>query len=88
MEEPVSYRTRAQVPERRDLRRHPTVAALSARVLVPVSAGIHRVPVRDPHIERVRRETVPERRHVLAAQHQRTSVQLRSRIHRYANVLV
>lgn len=74
MEEPVPYRTRAQVPERRHLRRHRTVAAFSARILVPLSAGIHRVPVRDPHIERVRRETVPERRHVLAAQYQGASL--------------
>lgn len=82
MEKPVPHGPRAPVPERRDVRRHAIVAALAARFLVPVSAGVHCVAVRDTHIERVRLEAVPERRHLLAARHQGAPVQLRTRIHR------
>lgn len=85
MEEPVSHGPGTAVPERRHLRGHPADAALSARFLVQVSAGIHGVSVRDTHIERVRLEAVPERRHVLAARHQGAPVQLRARIYRYEN---
>lgn len=87
MEESVSHGTGAQVPERRHMRRHPIVAALAAGFLVPVPVGFHRVSVRDTHIERVRLETVPERRHVLASQHQGASVQLRARIYRYKSAI-
>jgi len=78
---------RAPVSKRRDLRRHASVTAFAPRILVPVSVRIHGVPVRDTHFERVRLEAVPKRRHVLAAQHQGTSVQLCSRIYRYAHTL-
>jgi len=84
MEKSLSYRSRATVPKLWDMRRHASVATLAARILVPVSSGIYRFPVRDTHFERVRLKTMPKRRHVLAAQHQGTSVQLRPRIYRYA----
>jgi len=84
MEKSLPHGSRAPVPKLRDVRGHSSVTTLAARILVPVSAGIYRVPVRDTHIERVRLETMPKRRHVLAAQHQGTSVQLRPRIYRYA----
>lgn len=53
MEKSLSHWTRAPVPKLRDVRRHASVTSLAARILVPVSAGIYRVPVRDSHIERV-----------------------------------
>jgi hypothetical protein len=84
MEKPLPHGSRAPMPKRRNVCCHASVATFSARIFVPVSAGIHRVPVRDTHIERVRLEAMPKRWHVLAAQHQGTSVQLCSRVYRYA----
>lgn len=84
MEKSLPHGSRAPVPKLRDVRGHASVTTLAARILVPVSSGIYCFPVRDTHIERVRLETMPKRRHVLAAQHQGTSVQLRPRVYRYA----
>lgn len=88
MEKPLQHGSRAQMPKRRDVCRYASVAALTARFLVPVPAGIHRVTVRDTHIERVRLEAVPKRRHLLAAQHQGASVQLRPRVYRYTHIIL
>lgn len=54
MEKSLPHGPRAPMPKLRYVRGHTSVTTLTARILVSVSAGIYRVPVRDTHIKRVR----------------------------------